>query len=83
MHGKFSDLISKLNRKMVGHYRYYGISGNFKGIQKFYEFVKKAVYKVENRRSQRSWLTWARYARLLEKFPILRPKLYVNIWKMS
>ena len=82
MHGKLSDIISQLNRKLRGHYGYYGISGNIIGIRNFYWYVVKAVYFSENRRSQRSWLTWARYSRLLEKFPILKPKLYVNIWQM-
>jgi group II intron reverse transcriptase/maturase len=83
MHGKLSDLISQLNRKQMGHYRYYGISGNYTGIRNFYEYVVKATYKIRNRRSQRGWLTWARYERLLEKYPILKPRLYVNIWQMS
>ena len=82
MHGKLSDIISQLNRKLRGHYGYYGISGNFIGIQNFYKYVRKALYKAENRRSQRSWLTWSRYRRLLWKFPIMKPKLYVNIWQM-
>jgi group II intron reverse transcriptase/maturase len=80
MHEQLSDTIKALNRKLRGHYAYYGISGNFIGIRNFYEFVVKAVYKVANRRSQRKSLTWTRYERLLEKFPILKPRLYVNIW---
>ena len=81
MHGKLSDIISQLNRKLRGHYGYYGVSGNYIGIRNFYRYVVKAVYDAENRRSQRSWLTWGRYRRLLEKFPIMKPKLYVNIWQ--
>ena len=82
MHEKLSDTISQLNRKLIGHYRYYGISGNYARIRDFYEYVVKAIYKTWNRRSQRKWLTWARYERLLKKYPILKPKLYVNIWQM-
>ena len=83
MHTKLSDTISQLNRKLMGHYRYYGISGNYTGIRNFYDYVVKAIYKVENRRSQRSRFTWAKYERLLKNFPILKPRLYVNIWQMS
>ena len=82
MHEKLSDKIKAINLKIRGHYAYYGISGNYAGIRKFYDFVVKALYKVENRRSQRNSMTWERYERLLEKFPILRPRLYVNIWQM-
>jgi len=80
MHEKLSDTIKALNRKMRGHYAYYGISGNFTGIRDFYQYVKIALFKVSNRRSQRNSLTWDKYERLLEKFPILKPRLYVNIW---
>jgi len=80
MHGKLSETIRQLNGKLRGHYVYYGISGNFKGIQNFYKYVVQAVYKVCNRRSQRNGMTWERYNHLLEKIPILKPRLYVNIW---
>ena len=82
MHEKLLDKIKAINLKIRGHYAYYGISGNYAGIRKFYDYVVKALYKVENRRSQRNSMTWERYERLLEKFPILRPRLYVNIWQM-
>ena len=82
MHGKLSDTINQLNRKLRGHYQYYGISGNYTGIRNFYEYIVKAIYKIEKRRSQQSRLTWARYIRLLKRFPILKPRLCVNIWQM-
>ena len=80
MHEKLSSTIKALNRKMRGHYAYYGISGNYTGIRNFYQYVKKALFKVINRRSQRNSQTWENYERFLEKFPILKPRLYVNIW---
>lgn len=73
-------VIDKLNKKIVGHYRYYGISGNFKGLMKFYKFIVLALYKMLIRRSQRSYLNFERYYKLISKHPILKPKLYVNIW---
>jgi group II intron reverse transcriptase/maturase len=83
MHEKFTDIIDRLNQKLRGHYGYYGISGNYKGIENFYKYVKQALYRSRTRRSQRSWFTWDRYIHLLEKIPLLKPKLYVNIWQMS
>lgn len=80
IHGKPSDTIEKLNRKLAGHYAYYGINGNFEGLMKFYRFIVTAFYKILTRRSQRAYLTWKRYYSLLEKHPIVKPKLYVNIW---
>jgi RNA-directed DNA polymerase len=81
LHGKPSDTIEKLNRKLVGHYRYYGISGNYEGLLKFYHYIRITLYKTLTRRSQRAYLTWKRYMMLLEKHPIAKPKIYVNIWQ--
>jgi hypothetical protein len=83
MHGKPSDTIELLNRKLIGHYRYYGISGNSEGLKKFYSYVVETFYKTLTRRSQRTYLTWARYYSLLKKHPIAQPKIYVNIWQVA
>jgi len=61
MHGKTSDTIEKLNRKLSGHYAYYGISGNWEGLLKFYRFTVNAFYNALTRRSQRAYLTSKRY----------------------
>jgi len=74
------EVIKRINLKIVGHYRYYGISGNFKGVVKFYKYIVVALYKMLTRRSGRSYLNWERYYKLLLKHPIQKPQLYVNIW---
>jgi group II intron reverse transcriptase/maturase len=81
IHGKPSDTIGLLNRKLIGHYRYYGISGNSEGLKKFYNYIIVALYKTLTRRSQRAYLTWGRYWSLLRKHPIATPRIYVNIWQ--
>ena len=81
IHGKPSDTIKQLNKKLIGHYRYYGISGNIEGLKKYYSFIVTAFYKVLTRRSQRAYLTMEMYGSLLKKHPIATPKIYVNIWQ--
>ena len=81
IHGKPSDTIEKLNRKLTGHYAYYGISGNYQGLLNFYRFIVSALYKALTRRSQRAYLTMKRYKSLLVKHPIVKPKIYVNVWR--
>ncbi|MBT0160952.1 group II intron reverse transcriptase/maturase, partial [Candidatus Bathyarchaeota archaeon A05DMB-2] len=61
IHGKPSDTIELLNKKLVGHYKYYGISGNYEGLLKFYRYIRIALYKTLTRRSQRAYLTWRRF----------------------
>lgn len=77
---KPSDTIKLLNRKLIGHYAYYGISGNYQGLLNFYRFTKVALYKILTRRSQRAYLSWSRFKKLLVKHPIAEPKIYVDIW---
>jgi len=81
IHGKLADTIEKLNRKLTGHYAYYGISGNVQGLWNFFRFTVSAFYNALTRRSQRAYLTWKRYKSLLEKHPIVKPKIYVNVWQ--
>ena len=83
IHGKPSDTIDRLNKKLVGHYRYYGVSGNYEGLTKFYLYIKTAMYKTLTRRGQRAFLTGKRFEMLLEKHPIVKPKIFVNIWKTA
>jgi len=80
-HGKPSGVIELLNRKLVGHYRYYGVSGNYEGLLKFYRYIVAALDERLIRRSQRAYLSWKRYKSLLEKHPIMEPKIYVDIWQ--
>lgn len=80
IHGKPSNTIELLNKKLIGHYAYYGISGNYQGLLNFYRFIVSAFYKALTRRSQRAYLSWRRYQSLLRKHPIVQPKLYVDIW---
>lgn len=74
------EIIEKINKKLVGHYRYYGVSGNYESIRKFRKYIIGALYKSLTKRSQRTYLNWERYYKLLSKHQIMEPKLYVNIW---
>jgi group II intron reverse transcriptase/maturase len=78
--GKPSDIIKMLNRKLIGHYRYYGVSGNSRSLSNFRDYIVYTLYKMLIRRSQRTYLTKERYFSLLRKHPIVLPKIYVNIW---
>jgi group II intron reverse transcriptase/maturase len=49
-HRPFRDIIVGLNRKLRGHYGYYGITFNSKGITRYYYEVARLLYKWLNRR---------------------------------
>jgi hypothetical protein len=48
-----------LGLKLPGHYRYYGMSGNFRMLKNFYHQVVRLAFKWVNRRSQRKSYNWA------------------------
>ena len=54
-----------LRLKLLGHYRYYGMSGNFRWMQNFYQQVVKLAFKWVNRRSQRKSYNWAQFTRFI------------------
>ena len=61
--------------KLQGHYAYYGVSENSRGIRLYYWRVLGMVYKWLNRRSQKSSMNWEGFQRYLVKFPLPKPRL--------
>jgi RNA-directed DNA polymerase len=66
--------------KLRGHYQYYGVTDNYPGIARFYRQVTKLLHKWLNRRSQRRSYTWEEFEELLERFPLPRPRVKVNLY---
>jgi hypothetical protein len=67
-------LVLTLNRKLRGHYGYYGITGNSQAVSRFYERVRAVWRKWLDRRSQKRHMPWSRFERLLERYPLLPPR---------
>lgn len=65
---------------LIGHYRYYGVSDNFRHINHFYEEVKRVVFKWLNRRSQRKSFCWDSFHQYLKTHPMPKPRIYVNLY---
>ncbi len=80
MHRPVRELIIGLNRRLIGHFRYYGISGNSKSLAGFYYYCRRRLFRVLRRRSQKKPMTWERFKRLLSVYPMATPRIYVNIW---
>ena len=79
-HLRLKDLTSMLNLKLRGHYQYYGITDNFKSIGNFLSETQRMMYKWLNRRSQRKSYTWEGFNQILRIFPLVQPRIYVNIY---
>lgn len=66
----------KLNQKLVGHFRYYGITGNSKALSRFrHEVIRRWRFWL-NRRSQKAHMVWERMKGLMLKHPLARAISY-------
>jgi len=71
-----------LEAKLRGHFQYYGVSGNFAGINKFYARTISLVLKWLNRRSQRRSFNWKQFWVYLDRHPLPKPKIYHNLYTL-
>ena len=79
MHTPLADLCRAINRKLMGHYNYYGINGNYISIVKFYKFVKYTLYKWLNRRDQKGKMNYNDFLRVWTYY-VEEPSIKVDIW---
>jgi RNA-directed DNA polymerase len=59
-----------LRRKLIGHYNYYGITGNGDRLCRFLTCVGRIWRFWLNRRSQGNHMPWERFIKLLERYPL-------------
>lgn len=64
-----------LNRILRGHYAYYGIAGNIRGLQKVHRTVERYWRKMLSSRSRKGNVPWERFHRIKACFPLQRPRL--------
>ena len=76
-------LVKKLNIKLTGMYRYYGISDNMKWLIKFRQYVKCELKKWLSRRSQKGYLTKEKFDKIMKYNPVARPKIYHSLWQFE
>lgn len=75
-------LMKKLNQKLIGYYRYYGITDNSRELGKFRYFFRRLVFKWLNKRSQKRSYNWVSFDRMFKYFNMPKAKVYVNIFKL-
>jgi group II intron reverse transcriptase/maturase len=67
--------------KLQGHFQYYGVSENFRGIARFYQSTIRMVHKWINRRSQKRKMNWVRFLKYLEHYPLPKPKIMHSFYE--
>lgn len=74
------ELIKQLNKKLIGLYNYYGISGNFIWLVKIYNHTIKLLKKWLSRRSQRGNLSWKKIDRIMKFNPLVKPRITYSLY---
>lgn len=73
-----------LKQKLIGHYCYYGISGNMRELRIFYREVVRIAFKWINRRSQKRSMNWKKYRKFIYEWnPLPQPKIYHLTYTLS
>lgn len=62
-----------------GHCNYYGVNGNFHGIQNFWKYLRYSTYRMLNRRDQKGKLKYLKFLRIWDYY-IPEPHLTTDIW---
>ena len=70
-----------LGAVLLGHYSYYGLTGNGRALGAFRHQLVRIWHYWLRRRSQRRCLTWDRFARLLERSPLPPSKVIHSIYR--
>ena len=71
---KLGEIIEGINRKLRGHYQFYGVIGNSAGLNEYFTQVNKLLFKWLNRRSQKRSMTWISYGEKVRK-KLLSPRI--------
>jgi RNA-directed DNA polymerase len=72
-------IMEKLRAKLLGHFNYYGVSGNMEMLKSFFSNACRIVFKWLNRRSQRKSCNWGGFKAMMDFFRIPRPRI-IGYW---
>jgi len=81
-HQDMEDIVNRISRSLKGYYNYYCITDNITTVVNFRDRVRKQFFRWMNRRSQRKSFTWEKFELFLDKFPLPKPRVKVNIYEL-
>jgi group II intron reverse transcriptase/maturase len=72
-----------VNQILRGHFNYYGIAGNARKLQDFWDFTWREWKHTLSKRSQKGRLTWEDFKALLAKHPLVRPRIRLSYPRLT
>jgi RNA-directed DNA polymerase len=82
-HEGMKEQQKQLNRKLKGHYGYYGITGNAEALERYYQQVVRIWRYWLSRRSQRAKITWERFKEIWKNYPLAKPRVVHSIYRVA
>jgi len=82
-HWHVADQQRALTQKLLGHYQYYGITGNGDQLSRFVHMVQRVWRTWLDRRSRHAKMTWRRFADVLKRYPLPAPRVVHSVWGRS
>ena len=79
-HAPLAEQHEAINRKLRGHYAYYGVTGNACALSRYLRQAERAWRKWLNRRNHRAHMQWPRFKQLLQRYPLLPPRVVHSIY---
>ena len=82
-HDPIQEQREMLNKKLKGHFDYYGITGNSKAIGHFRHWTVRLWRKWLDRRSWRSRMNWSKMKCLLQRYPLRSARIRRPVRRLS
>jgi group II intron reverse transcriptase/maturase len=82
-HLRVAEQQAALNRKLRGHYAYYGVTGNGRALGRFERQTARLWRKWLHRRSRAAHMDWERFQRLLGRHPLAPPRVVHSIYRRA
>ena len=75
MHDSIQTTGQWLKAVVTGHYRYYGVPGNYEAMNDFRHLIGQRWKQTLKRRSQKANITWEKMGKLIDRW-IPQPQIY-------
>jgi group II intron reverse transcriptase/maturase len=82
-HQPVEEQARAINQILRGHFNYYGLAGNATKLQAFWNFTWREWKHSLSQRSQKGRLNWEDFTALLDKHPLVRPRIRISYSQLA
>ena len=82
-HQPVEEQARAVNQILRGHFNYYGLAGSGQKLQDFWDFTRNEWKHSLSKWSQTGRLTWEALKALLEKHPLVQPRIRISYSQLA